>query len=49
MMAQQPKNLGAAAGGKKESPRGSYTDPRDKQPTLAEAGIDKNLAEAARH
>lgn len=41
-------NRGASAGGEKESPRGSYTDPRDKAPTLAEAGIDKHLADRAR-
>lgn len=41
-------NSGASAGGKKESPRGSYSDPRDLRPTLAEAGIDKHLADRAR-
>ena len=39
---------GAAAGGKKESPRGSYVVPRDSTPTLSEMGIDKNLADSAR-
>lgn len=42
-------NKGAAAGGVKDSPRGSYTDPRDKSPTLAAAGIDKHLADSARN
>jgi hypothetical protein len=32
---------GAAGGGKKDGPRGTYTEPRDSRPTLAEAGIDK--------
>ena len=33
-------NRGASAGGTKDGPRGSFTDPRDNSPTLAEAGID---------
>jgi len=37
-------NTGAAAGGKKEGPRGSFLEPRDKRPTLAAAGIDKKLS-----
>ena len=41
-------NLGASAGGKKDGPRGSVVDPRDTRPTLAEAGIDKHLADRAR-
>lgn len=41
-------NTGAAAGGKKDGPRGSVIDPRDTRPTLAEAGIDKHLADRAR-
>lgn len=41
-------NAGAAAGGEKEGPRGLYINPRDERPTLAEAGIDKNLADRAR-
>lgn len=40
-------NRGAAGGGKKESPRGSYVEPRDSAPTLAEAGIDKKLSARA--
>ena len=39
---------GASAGGTKDGPRGSFTDPRDDRPTLAEAGIDKHLADRAR-
>src|SRR3990167_3965255 len=41
-------NKGAVAGGTKVGPRGSYVDPRDTRPTLAEAGIDKHLATRAR-
>jgi hypothetical protein len=37
-------NTGAAAGGKKGGPRGSFLEPRDKRPTLAAAGIDKKLS-----
>ena len=33
--------IGAAAGGTKESPRGSYVEPRDTTPTLAEICITK--------
>lgn len=33
-----------AAGGKKDGPRGAYTEPRDSAPTLADAGIDKKLS-----
>jgi hypothetical protein len=40
-------NKGAAAGGKKESPRGAFTEPRDERATLAEAGIDKKLSSRA--
>jgi N6-adenosine-specific RNA methylase IME4 len=40
-------NRGAAAGGKKESSRGSYVAPRDTAPTLADAGIDKKLSSRA--
>lgn len=31
-----PRNQGAAAGGKKDGPRGDYVEPRDETPTLAE-------------
>jgi hypothetical protein len=41
-------NQGARGGGRKDSPRGSVSDPRDKRPTLAEAGIDKHIADRAR-
>ena len=37
-------NKGAASGGKKESSRGAYTEPRDTTPTLASVGIDKKLS-----
>lgn len=40
-------NAGAAAGGTKEGPRGSYSEPRDERPTLAEVGIDKKLSSHA--
>ena len=39
---------GAAGGGKRDGLRGSLMDPRDARPTLAEAGIDKHLADRAR-
>jgi N6-adenosine-specific RNA methylase IME4 len=41
-------NQGAAAGGKKNGPRGSLIDPRDLRPTLASQAIDKHLAHDAR-
>lgn len=43
-------NRGAAAGGGKESPRGSYTDPRDETPTLREVlgKNHKHIADRAR-
>jgi hypothetical protein len=51
MIAEQKEtvglNRGAAAGGKKHSSRGSFTEPRDTRPTLAEAGIDKKLSARA--
>ena len=40
-------NRGASAGGVKESSRGTYTEPRDTTPTLAEVGIDKKLSSRA--
>ena len=39
---------GARAGGKKNGPRGSFIDPHDKTPSLADQGIDKHLADRAR-
>jgi hypothetical protein len=39
---------GARGGGKKNGPRGSLNDPRDKAPTLADQGVDKHLADRAR-
>jgi hypothetical protein len=41
-------NRGAAAGGRKASPRGLLLNPRDLRPTLESQGIDKNLAHQAR-
>lgn len=40
-------NKGAAAGGKKDAPRGSLVEPRDQSPTLAAAGIDRKLSARA--
>ena len=40
-------NRGAAGGGKKDAPRGSFVEPRDVSPTLADAGIDKKLSSRA--
>ena len=39
---------GARGGGRKNGPRGSLNDPRDKAPTLADQGVDKHLADRAR-
>ncbi len=44
---QAPKARGAAAGGSKDGPRGTYTEPRDETPTLADMGISKKLAAEA--
>jgi hypothetical protein len=41
MLAATPRAKGASAGGKKESPRGHYTQPRDSVPTLTEIGLSK--------
>jgi N6-adenosine-specific RNA methylase IME4 len=41
------KAKGAAAGGKKESSRGTYTELRDGAPTLADYGISKKVASVA--
>jgi hypothetical protein len=48
MLRDKPMNKGAAAGGKKESSRGTFTEPRDTTPTLAELGIDKKLSSSAK-
>lgn len=40
-------NRGAAAGGSKESSRGTITEPRDTRPTLADTGISKKLSSHA--
>lgn len=37
-------NKGAAAGGKKGAPRGSFVEQRDQSPTLADVGIDRKLS-----
>lgn len=44
MLAETPKATGAAGGGKKTGPRGTFTEPRDTTPTLADMGIDKKLS-----
>jgi len=38
LLADMPKAKGAAAGGKKDGPRGTYVEPRDPTPTLADLG-----------
>jgi len=43
----QGLNRGAAAGGKKESPRGSFLELRDLTPRLTDIGIDKKLSSRA--
>jgi hypothetical protein len=40
MLKEMPKNIGSAGGGKKKSSRGTYLEPRDKTPTLADLGLD---------
>ncbi len=40
----ETKNVGAAAGGKKTGPRGTYREPRDATPTLADLGLTKKVA-----
>lgn len=47
LLKDAPKAKGASAGGKKESSRGPYQEPRDKTPTLAESGISKKLSSRA--
>ena len=42
-----PKATGAAAGGAKDGPRGSYLLPRESAPTLADIGIDKRTSSRA--
>jgi N6-adenosine-specific RNA methylase IME4 len=37
-------NKGAASGGSKDGSRGSFTEPRDTRPTLADVGVDKKLS-----
>lgn len=47
VLEQMPKATGAAAGGKKDGPRGTYLEPRGSAPTLSELGIDKKLSSRA--
>lgn len=47
MLAQTERAKGAAAGGKKESPRGNYIEPRDSNPTLDDIGISKRESSEA--
>lgn len=42
MLAQSPKNKGAAGGGTRAAERGPYTGPPDPAPTLAEVGVSKD-------
>jgi hypothetical protein len=48
ILAQTPKAKGAAGGGKKDSPRGIYLEPRDSTPTIAELGISKKTSSQCR-
>lgn len=48
MMAAQREANGFSAGGRPSEKTGSQTDPVSAPPTLAEAGIDKHLADRAR-
>lgn len=41
LLEAMPKNVGARAGGKKATPRGSVVEPRDSTPTLRDHGISK--------
>ena len=42
MLEAADKNKGAAGGDRKSEPRGSYVEPRDKTPTLAELGMTQH-------
>lgn len=44
MLRVMPKSVGAAAGGVKDGPRGSYVEPRESTPTLADIGITKKTS-----
>ena len=39
-----PRAIGAAGGGKKKGPRGSYEELRDNAPTLKDIGLDKKIS-----
>jgi hypothetical protein len=47
MLKETERAKGATAGGKKVSPRGTYLEPRDTQPTLRELKIDKKTSAQA--
>jgi hypothetical protein len=51
LIAAQKKHTGlargAAAGGRKAGPRGTYTEPRDTAPKLSELGVDKKLSSSS--
>lgn len=47
MLKQTERAKGAQAGGKKESSRGHYTEPRESAPTLAELGLSKKESSEA--
>ncbi|OYW03314.1 MAG: hypothetical protein B7X11_03385, partial [Acidobacteria bacterium 37-65-4] len=47
MLKGTPKAKGAAAGGKKNWSRGTYTVPRDTAPTLSDLGLDKKTSSIA--
>lgn len=40
-------NRGAAAGGRKDGSRGSFTEQRDERPTLEQVGVDRKLSSRA--
>jgi hypothetical protein len=44
LIKEMPKNIGAAAGGKKKESRGSYTELRDSAPKLSDLGITKKTS-----
>jgi hypothetical protein len=43
MLRETERAKGAKAGGKKESPRGHYTEPRDSEPTLTSLGLTRGV------
>jgi hypothetical protein len=42
LLREMEKNKGAAGGGKKDSPRGRVTQPRDTSPKLSDLGVSKS-------